>query len=215
MAFGQELPVAKRYKPLFASHPPVRLTDGMRLLLLAALSSALVGCAAPVALERQSPATFQNEPGGHEEGRVVRVVDGDTIRVEITRIVEGPGAGVTNVGEEYAVRLIGIDTPESVRPGTPVECFGREASDAAKALLEGENVRLVDDVENIDRYDRLLRYVYIGDEMANARLVVNGYASAYTYPPNVRHADLFVQLEGEARDVDRGLWSPDTCRGQP
>lgn len=187
----------------------------MRTLRWLALLCLLGGCAAPVALERQSPATFQSEPGGHEEGRVVRVVDGDTIRVEITKIVEGPGAGVTDVGKEYAVRLIGIDTPESVRPGTPVECFGREASDAAKAFLEGMDVRLVDDVENVDRYDRLLRYVYIGDEMANSRLVVNGYASAYTYPPNVRHADLFVQLEREARDNDRGLWSPDTCNGEP
>ncbi|MCA1675420.1 MAG: thermonuclease family protein, partial [Actinobacteria bacterium] len=60
-------------------------------------------------------------------------------------------------------------------------------------------------------YDRLLRYVYLADEMANARLVVNGYASSYTYPPNIRHSELFVQLEREARDNGRGLWSPDTC----
>lgn len=172
-------------------------------------------CAAPVALDNQSPATFQTEPGGHEEASVVRVVDGDTIRVQITERVEGPGAGAAAVGEEFSVRLIGIDTPETVRPGTPIECFGKEASAAAMALLEGETVRMVDDVENVDRYDRLLRYVYIGDEMANARLVVNGYASAYTYPPNVRHAELFVQLEREARESDRGLWSPDTCSDKP
>ena len=171
-------------------------------------------CSAPVTLERQSPATFQNEPDGYEEARVVRIVDGDTIRVVITEVVDGPGAGVSSLGSEYPVRLIGIDTPESVRPGTPVECFGREASDAAKAFLDGEEVRMVKDVENVDHYDRLLRYVYIGDEMANARLVVNGYATAYTYPPNVRHSDLFVQLEREAREDDRGLWSPDTCNGE-
>ena len=142
-------------------------------------------------------------------------MDGDTVRVEISGRIEGPGAGSAEVGQEYSVRLLGIDTPESVKPGTPVECFGRESSDAAKALLEGATVRMVDDVENVDQYDRLLRYVYIGDEMANARLVVNGYASAYTYPPNVRHADLFVQLEREARTNYRGLWSPDTCNGEP
>ena len=184
----------------------------MRKLLLVLLLAG--ACAAPVTLDRQSPAMFQNEPGGHEEAEVVRVVDGDTIRVQISGRTEGPGAGSATVGQEYSVRLLGIDTPETVRPGTPVECFGREASAAAKALLEGETVRMVDDVENVDRYDRLLRYVYIGDEMANARLVVNGYASAYTYPPNVRHADLFVQLEREARDNDRGLWSPTTCSGE-
>lgn len=171
-------------------------------------------CAAPVTLDIQSPATFQTEPGGHEEARVVSVTDGDTIRVQITSRVEGPGAGAANVGEEYPVRLIGIDTPETVKPGSPVECFGREASAAAKALLDGQNVRLVKDVENVDGYARLLRYVYIGDEMANARLVVNGYASAYTYPPNVRHADLFVSLQREARENDRGLWSPNTCNGE-
>ena len=185
----------------------------MRKLLPVALIAILASCAAPVSLESQSPATFQNEPGGHESGSVVRVVDGDTIRVRIEEIVEGPGAGQTTIGEEYPVRLIGIDTPESVRPGTPVECFGREASDAAKALLEGEEVRMVKDVENVDQYDRLLRYVYLADEMANARMVVNGYATAYTYPPNVRHSGLFVQLEREARENNRGLWSPNTCSG--
>jgi micrococcal nuclease len=111
------------------------------------------------------------------------------------------------------VRLMGIDAPESVHPRTPVECFGREASAAAKALLEGDTVRLVKDVEETDRYDRLLRYVYLGAEMANARLVLNGYALSYTYPPNVRHTDLFVRLQREARENDRGLWSPDTCEG--
>jgi len=174
----------------------------------------LVSCAQhQVDLTVQAPATFPDEPGGHEVARVTRVVDGDTIEIVIMERVEGPGAGEAQLGVEHDVRLIGIDTPESVKRGSPVECFGREASAAAKALLEGEEVRLVKDVEEADRYQRLLRYVYIGDELANARLVVNGYASAYTYPPNVRHADLFVQLEREAREAERGLWSRETCSG--
>lgn len=185
-----------------------------RSALVAALLT-LVACAAPVALDNQSPATFQTEPGGHEEATVVSVTDGDTIRVQISGRVEGPGAGSANVGEEYPVRLIGIDTPETVKPGSPVECFGREASAAAKALLEGENVRLVKDVENVDGYQRLLRYVYVGDEMANGRLVVNGYASVYTYPPNVRHADLFVSLQRDARESGRGLWAESACPNAP
>jgi micrococcal nuclease len=145
---------------------------------------------------------------------VTRVIDGDTIEVEITDRIEGPGAGTASVGAVEKVRLIGIDTPESVRPGTPIECFGRESSAAANALLEGRNVWLIKDVEDRDQYQRLLRYVYIEDEMANARLVVNGYAHAYTYPPNIRHSELFVQLQREARENGRGLWDTHTCDGE-
>jgi micrococcal nuclease len=151
------------------------------------------------------------EPLGHEVATVRRVVDGDTIEVTITGRKEGPGAGLAEIGRTYDVRLIGIDTPESVDPNSPVECFGKEASRATAALLEGREVRLIDDVENTDRYDRLLRYVYLGEEMANARLVVNGYAHAYTYPPNVRHANLFVALQRQARANGWGLWSPGNC----
>ncbi len=165
-------------------------------------------------LEVQAPATWSEEPGGFEAAKIVRVVDGDTVIARITKITGGPGAGEVEKGEEYSVRLIGIDTPETVKPGSPVECFGKEASRATTDLLEGVDVRMVKDVEDRDRFDRLLRYIYIGQEMANARLVVNGYASAYTYPPDVRHADLFVQLQREARENDRGLWSPDTCSGE-
>ena len=190
-----------------------------RRLCVSALVLALglgAGCGEShqVVLTSQAPATFGEEPEDFEEATVTNVVDGDTIDVEITARTDGPGAGEADIGTEYRVRLIGIDTPESVKPGTPVECFGKEASAAAAALLEGADVRLVKDVEETDRYDRLLRYVYIEAEMANARLVVNGYASAYTYPPNVRHSDLFVDLERDARENDRGLWSPDTCGGE-
>jgi micrococcal nuclease len=164
-------------------------------------------------LDHQAPATRPSEPPGFETATVTRVIDGDTVEVVIGSVSPGPGAGETVVGESYNVRLTGIDTPESVKPGTPVECFAREASAATKALLEGAEVVLVKDIEDADRYDRLLRYIYMGDEMANARLVTNGYAFAYTYPPNVRWSETFVQLEREARENARGLWSPDTCHG--
>ena len=183
--------------------------------VVAVLALLVAGACSPyhVDLSIQAPATFEDEPGGHENATVVRVVDGDTIVVRITGRVAGPGAGAAPDGSEEKVRFLGIDTPESVKPGTPVECFGKEASAATAALLDGQQVRLVKDVEERDAYDRLLRYVYVGAEMANARLVANGYAAAYTYPPNVRHADLFVQLERDARESDRGLWSPETCNG--
>lgn len=162
----------------------------------------------------QAPATLHSEPPGYEEATVTRAVDGDTIEVEITGRLEGPGAGDAAVGASYVVRLLGIDTPESVSPREPVECFGREASAATGALLEGATVKLVKDVEERDGFDRLLRYVYLGAELANARLVANGYAHALTYPPNVRHSKLFVQLQSEARQSSRGLWSLDTCSGR-
>ena len=119
------------------------------------------------------------------------MIDGDTIVV----------------GPEERVRLIGIDTPESVKPGTPVECFAREASAAMKRLVEGKRVRLELDVEKRDRYGRLLAYVYTGDLFVNAEMVRNGYASVATFPPNIRHVDELVRLQREARQAGRGLWS--------
>lgn len=188
----------------------------MRRLLVVGLLFVLGACSGhAVDLSRQAPATLSEEPVGLERATVTRVVDGDTIEVRITGRAEGPGAGKGVVGRSYNVRLIGIDTPESVKPNSPVECFGREASAATSALLEDAEVTLVKDVEETDQYDRFLRYVYLGEEMANARLVINGYAHAYTYPPNVRHADLFVQLQRESREADAGLWSPEACGDQP
>jgi len=132
-----------------------------------------------------------------EQGRrvvVERVIDGDTI------VVSG--------GER--VRLIGIDTPETVKPGSPVECFGREASRRLDELLPaGTDVLLVADVDARDRYDRTLSYVYREHDglFVNASLVGDGYAYAYTVPPNVAHAEEFADLQGEAQASDRGLWS--------
>ncbi len=186
----------------------------MRRLIPLLLLAAAACSTHQVILSVQAPTTWVREPGGHEDAVVVDVVDGDTIKVQVTGTAPGPGAGEGRVGETYTVRLIGIDTPESVKPNSPVECFGRESSAAAEALLADAEVRLVKDVEETDRYGRLLRYVYLGEETANGRLVVNGYAHAYTYPPNVRHSDLYLQLEREARDDDRGLWSPQTCDGE-
>lgn len=125
--------------------------------------------------------------------RVTRVIDGDTIEVEID-------------GTTYDVRYIGIDTPETVHPDKPVQCFGPEASARNKELVEGQMVGLEKDVSETDRFGRLLRYVWVGDEMVNAALVRDGYAQVSTFPPDVRHQDLFLQLQREAREAGRGLW---------
>ena len=129
------------------------------------------------------------------QGEVVRVVDGDTIRVRLGDRTE-------------RVRYIGIDTPESVKPGTPVQCYAKRAAAANAALVAGRHVRLVGDVEHRDRYGRLLAYVYRDDDGAfiNAALVRDGFARTLTIPPNVEHAAEFARLASTARKAGRGLW---------
>ena len=129
-------------------------------------------------------------------GRVDRVVDGDTIVVD-----------------DESVRLIGVDTPESVKPGSPVECFAKKASAFTEQLVEGKRVRLESDVEARDRYDRRLAYVYRRSDglFVNAELVRKGYAKPLTIPPNVRFADRFAALARTAREQGLGLWS--ACSG--
>jgi micrococcal nuclease len=130
-------------------------------------------------------------------GEVSKITDGDTIHVKIG-------------GGDETVRLIGIDTPESVDPRSPVECFGLEASAHLKELIPvGTDVRLVRDVEARDRYDRLLAYVYRVDDgmFVNLKLAEDGYADLLTYPPNVAHVDDFTAAVQAARDAGRGLWS--------
>lgn len=182
--------------------------------IVLALAVLVAGCAPSVDLSRQAPPTRPGEPVGYAVARVTRVIDGDTVEVRVTRVVPGAGAGEVEAGRRYDVRLIGIDTPETVKPGAPVECFGHEASAASTVLIEGRQVLLVKDVEETDAYERLLRYVYLRDELVGARLVVNGYARAFPYPPNVRHAAMLAGLQRYARSQEIGLWSKDTCGGQ-
>jgi micrococcal nuclease len=147
-------------------------------------------------------ATAGDDSGGSSEsgpasaGRVVRVVDGDTIHVRVD-------------GREETVRYIGVDTPESVKPGTPVQCFAKKASAFNHRLVDGEKVRLVRDAEARDRYGRLLAYVYRArdNRFVNATLVRRGYAVPLTIPPNVAHAEQFRDLASAARRAGRGLWS--------
>jgi micrococcal nuclease len=136
------------------------------------------------------------EGGGAVVAAVTRVVDGDTIRVD---------AG----GRSERVRYIGIDTPESVRPGTPVQCYAHRAALENARLVRGERVRLVFDVERRDRFGRLLAYVYRARDgrFVNAALVRGGYARTLTIPPDVRFAERFARLAREARRAGRGLWS--------
>jgi micrococcal nuclease len=165
------------------------------------LASLLAACDAEDSPPSNSPGqgtstaapTATDFPPGLIRAEVTRVIDGDTIEVDID-------------GQEFDVRYIGIDTPESVDPRRPVECFGEEAAEYNRDLVDGKIVGLEKDVSETDDFGRLLRYVWLDGFLVNARLVTDGHALAVTYPPDVRYAELFAQLQAEAREAGRGLW---------
>ena len=130
-------------------------------------------------------------PSNQEQiGKVVDVVDGDTIKVLLD-------------DKTYTVRYIGIDTPEST---TQVEYYGEEASAKNKELVSGKEVVLIKDVSEADRYGRLLRYVFVGDQFINYELVHQGYAMAVTDHPDVSCVNLFKSAQSYARFNHLGLW---------
>lgn len=140
----------------------------------------------------QSPSQSQSgEPTNRQIAKVVKVVDGDTIVLESGQVV----------------RYIGIDTPETSDPRKPVQCFGHEAASKNKELVLGKTIELEKDISETDKYNRLLRYIYIDDLFVNDYLVRNGYAYSSPYPPDVAYQDQLDQAEQEARNNNRGLWS--------
>lgn len=148
-----------------------------------------------------------------ETAKVISITDGDTIVVDIN-------------GKTEKLRFIGIDTPETHHPNKPVQHFGKEASDYTTKQLTNKTIYLQKDVSERDKYGRLLRYVWLVKPSTNepskeeviancfnAELVKNGYAHAYTYPPDVKYNEIFKELETKAREKHIGLWNnenPDT-----
>jgi len=150
---------------------------------------------ADLATSEAERAAWPDAPKDAISAKVVRVSDGDTFVATVN-------------GRRERIRVIGVDTPESVAPNQPVEPYSKEASDFAKHYLDGETVRLVGDAEPRDRYGRMLAYVWLEDgTFWNALLVAEGYAQQLTIPPNVTYERLFRRLVSEARREDRGLWS--------
>jgi micrococcal nuclease len=125
----------------------------------------------------------------------------------VTRVIDGDTIEVSYRGRDLDVRLIGVDTPETVAPGRPVECGGPAASAFTKARLDGRRVELEFDVERLDRYGRTLAYVWVDGRLFNRTLVARGYARVATYPPDVAHVDAFLAAERHARAANLGLWS--------
>jgi micrococcal nuclease len=126
-----------------------------------------------------------------ELATVLRVVDGDTIELTDGR----------------KVRYIGVDTPELHHPTKGVQCFGQEAMEKNKELVEGKIIKMKKDVSETDRYKRLLRYIWVNDIFVNEYLAREGYALQATFPPDVKYAELFRSAAEEARLKNRGLWS--------
>lgn len=142
--------------------------------------------------------------GVRQSGTVVRVVDGDTAVVRIG-------------GRNMRVRFLGVDTPESVKRGHPVECFAREASAFTKHNLEGRRVIVESDLsqDTYDRYGRLVGYVWVRNVLFNERIIREGYGFEYTYKGvPYRYQREFKEAEQDARIHSRGLWSTSTCAGQ-
>jgi micrococcal nuclease len=184
----------------------------MRFAAAVALALVAAACSAPsvtrvpsvtrapstVAGSSISPVDTALRPiGATEVARVVRVVDGDTLVID------------RGFGNER-LRYIGMDTPESVKPGSPVEFMAREASAANAALVDGREVVLETDVSDTDRFGRLLRYVWLregdGWVLVNLELVRRGFAQAASFPPDVRWQDEFRQAQRDAREAGLGLW---------
>lgn len=130
----------------------------------------------------------------------------------VTKVIDGDTFEFKSENQTFKVRMIGIDTPETVDPRRPVGCFGKNASAETKRLIEGKEVILTKDISETDKYNRLLRYVFLplsgGENLfVNDYLIRQGFANASSYPPDVKYNDRFSQAETEARDNLRGLWS--------
>jgi micrococcal nuclease len=185
-------------------------------LLVALLTATFFPWSAPVSHAAQDPnwpigAATHELPSRTTEGRVVEVVDGDTIKVRITE------EGRPERGETKTIRLIGMDTPETKSPSVPVECYSAEASKQTTGMLKGRTVYLEKDVSNTDRFDRLLRYVwFLGKKdhhpyMADELLVIDGYAVVDTFPSDVKYVERFTAAQDQAQATGAGLWA--SCGG--
>ena len=135
-----------------------------------------------------------------QEKTVVEVIDGDTIDVFLE-------------GQVQRVRLIGVNTPETVDRRRGVQCYGPEASKFLKELLTGKIVNLEEDPtqNSKDNYGRLLRYVYLNEENINQKLIKEGYGFEYTYKKPYKYQSEFREAQRDARDNYKGLWSPENC----
>lgn len=152
-------------------------------------------------IETSTKTSEKNTSAIAGEYEVVSITDGDTFEINYN-------------GTKTKVRLIGVDTPESVHPDSKKNNeYGKQASNYTKSLLEGKTVKLEFDVSPTDKYGRLLAYVYLENgEMLNEKLLKEGYAQVATYPPNVKYVENFKSIQKEARENKVGFWAKDVFK---
>ncbi len=154
--------------------------------------------------ERNTAQPFHNKPLLAKEiektsslkrlsAHVVRIIDGDTIKVLMN-------------GREETIRLILVDTPETKHPDLGVQPYGPEASAFTKKRLTGKDIQIEPGIDQRDQFGRLLAYIYLDDEMFNKMLVEEGYARVAVYPPNTKYLDEFKQIEKKAKKSEIGIW---------
>ena len=157
------------------------------------------------AIQKSSPVSTTKKPAPYIEANILysvtRVVDGDTVDVDIN-------------GETERIRLIGLNTPETVDPRRPVECFGKEASAKAKSILSGQKVKIETDPSqnSRDKYGRLLAYIFLSDgTLFNKMMIEEGYGHEYTYHLPYKYQTEFKTAETRARENKKGLWADGVC----
>jgi micrococcal nuclease len=171
---------------------PVRTFLAIPLVLLLACTTATV------TVTGDPHAPVSPSPSGASQGRALATV---------TRVVDGDTAHVLFRGRDVTLRFIGVDTPETVAPGQPIECYGPEASQFTTRQLTDQQIRLGFDVDRIDPFGRTLAYLWMHDgSLFNETLVRRGFATVATYPPDTRYVQRFEAAQRVAKATERGLW---------
>jgi len=195
----------KVFKKKLTSRGPAFL--GLIVLLLAFFGFNAVFDWAEESAEGENFGTFLDiDAGEFSSAKVIRVIDGDTVEVLVD-------------SETHKIRIIGIDTPETVDPRKPVECFGLEAYEKAKELLKKDSIVYLEpdpSQGDKDRYSRLLRYIWIDEHSDFGRIMIEeGYAYEYTYNLPYKYQSIYKKAQKESEEEKRGLWADDACVSSP
>lgn len=183
-----------------------------RVPILVLLICLTVGCALHQEAARTSqtgPQTLPSKTTGQQRVQTVptKTANNGSELYKVIRVIDGDTIVINYKGVKEKVRFIGVNTPEIHHPVKKVEPFGLEAASYTKKLLQDKYIRLEFDVQQRDKYGRLLGYIYLSDgTFINARLVAEGYAQVMTVPPDVKCADEFIYLQRQARLAGKGLW---------
>lgn len=187
---------------IFSSATPTKIEKKEVAVVATSTSEVPTKTNTPVPVKTQ-PVPVKPVTSEYTYYSVTQVVDGDTIKISMN-------------GQEETLRLIGLDTPETVDPRKPVQCFGKEASNKGKELLTGRKVRIeVDPSQGArDKYNRLLAYIYRDDGLFyNQYMIEQGYAHEYTYNTPYKYQAQLKAAQKTAQTNQAGLWSPNTCNG--